>query len=108
MLLTDYNSLTGRMDVPSCSCKFLKCDLLVTKKSAMFSAHRQIQVLAFKVSEKFSGDPDRPKYMAPQACHNFFVKKPKIFENVKSERGSQFSEKQDSARVNHNYKNSQI
>ena len=52
MLLTDYNSLTGRMDVPpSCSCKFLKCDLLVTKKSAMFSAHRQIQVLAFKVFE---------------------------------------------------------
>ena len=38
-----------------------------------------------------------------QACHNFFVKKPKIFENVKSERGSQFSEKPDSARVNYNF-----
>ena len=41
-----------------------------------------------------------------QACHNFFVKKPKIFKIVKSERAcsSQFSEKPDSARVNHNFK----
>ena len=33
----------------------------------------------------------------------FFVKKPKIFEKVKSEHGRQFSEKPDSARVNHNF-----
>ena len=26
--------------------------------------------------------------METQACHNFFVKKPKIFENVKSERAA--------------------
>ena len=34
---------------------------------------------------------------------HFFVKKPKIFKNVKSKRGGQFSEKPDSARVNHNF-----
>ena len=43
------------------------------------------------------------KTLVRQACHNFFVKKPKSFENVKSEHGLQFSEKPDSARVNHNF-----
>ena len=39
-----------------------------------------------------------------QACHNFFVKKPKIFEKCeKRTRGSQFSEKPDSGHVNHNF-----
>ena len=40
-----------------------------------------------------------------QACHNFFVKKPKIFENVKSKRVAANFQKTDSARVSQNFQN---
>ena len=57
----------------------------------------------FLPSDRLSGEPDllslsgqtmSQKLKSPriwtegQACHNFFVKKPKIFENVKSERAA--------------------
>ena len=44
---------------------------------------------------------DNIKYLGVtiQACHNFFVKKPKIFENVKSERAAANFQKSRTPRV---------
>ena len=39
-----------------------------------------------------------------QACHNFFVKKPKVFENVKSEcAAANFQKKTESVCIDHNF-----
>ena len=44
-----------------------------------------------------------------QACHNFFVKKPKIFENVKSERAEANFQKSRTSRASTIiFKNTQI
>ena len=48
-------------------------------------------------------------HMYLQACHNFFVKTPKIFKNVKSERAAANFQKSRTPCVNHNFqKNSDL
>ena len=54
--------------------------------------------------QKYVSDTGRGGgYMVSQACHNFLSKSLRFLKCEKRARSSQFSEKPDSARVNHNF-----